>query len=203
LLAELFRGIMLGMTKTTSILASIIFPAALLFWGGIVVAATNIRVLTPDRDVTASSPEITTSIISRKLDKVDKSLVLARFFKKFKSPLIQNVDKFVEVAEKYDMDYRLLPAISCQESTCGKFLIPGSFNPFGWGIYGAHHIDFNSYDEAIETVGAGLFKSYISRGYDTVEEIAPIYTPPSWRHWMGSVNFFMKEMDKIQTEVVG
>jgi len=138
-----------------------------------------------------------------KLDKVDKSLVLAKFFKKFKSPLIGNVDKFIEVADKYNMDYRLLPAISCIESTCGKFLIPGSFNPFGWGIYGSQHIDFLSYDDAIETVGAGLFKSYISRGYDTVEKIAPIYTPPRWQHWMGSVNFFMNEMDKIQTEVIG
>ncbi len=128
---------------------------------------------------------------------VDRTLVLERFFEKYKSPLKEHADTFVEVADKYGMDYRLLPALSCQESSCGKKLIPGTYNPFGWGIYGNNYIAFDSYDEAIEVVGKGMRDNYIARGYDTPEKIEPIYTPPSKGHWMSGVNYFMREMNKI------
>lgn len=128
---------------------------------------------------------------------VDREAVLEKFFDKYSSPLKGHADTFVKVADKYGMDYRLLPAISCQESSCGKKLIPGTYNPFGWGIYGSHYIAFKDYDEAIETVGKGMKDNYISRGFDTPEKIEPIYTPPSHGHWMSGVNYFMKEMNKI------
>src|SRR5437868_3540066 len=54
--------------------------------------------------------------------------------------------------------------------------------------------------EAIETVGRGLNKNYFAKGYDTPEEIAPIYTPPAHDHWLKSVRFFMGVMTDIQTQ---
>lgn len=129
---------------------------------------------------------------------IDRELVLTRFFEKYNSPLLPFVKTFVEVADRYKIDFRLLPAISCIESSCGKRLIPGSYNPFGWGIYGDNVIRFASYDEAIEKVGEGLNKGYFSKGLNTPEKIAPVYTPPSHVHWLGKVKYFMNEMDTIQ-----
>jgi len=129
---------------------------------------------------------------------IDKEEVLEKFFDKYKSPLKPYAKDFVKVAEMYNMDYRLLPSISCIESSCGKRLIPGSNNPFGWGIYGNKVTTFNTYTEAIHTVGKGLNENYISKGYDTVEEIAPIYTTPAYLNWTKSVNFFSEQISDIE-----
>lgn len=128
---------------------------------------------------------------------VDRAGVLKNFFEKYNSPLKENANKFVEVADQYGLDYRFLPSISCVESGCAKALIENSYNPFGWGVYGTQYIAFKSYDEAIEIVGDGLYKNYISKGFDTLEEIAPIYTPPNPSNWKRGIRFFSDQMDLI------
>ncbi|NMB70436.1 glucosaminidase domain-containing protein [candidate division WWE3 bacterium] len=139
-------------------------------------------------------------VYSIEYNKVDKQQVLEEFFAKYNSPLKPYAKDFIKVAEKYDMDYRLLPSISCIESSCGKRLIPGSYNPFGWGIYGTKVTTFDSYSEAIEVVGKGLNDNYIKKGYDTVDKIAPIYTPPAHAHWANSVNYFSNQITAIETK---
>jgi hypothetical protein len=130
--------------------------------------------------------------------KVNRKQALEKFFEKYNSPLKSNAETFIEVADKYGIDYRLIPSISCMESTCGKFLIEGTYNPFGWGIYGSNVIYFNDYDHAIEEVGEGLNKGYFAKGYNTVEKIAPIYTPPNSVNWKNGVTFFMNEISKFE-----
>ena len=131
---------------------------------------------------------------------VDRVEVLEAFFAKFNSPLGASSQKFVEVADFYGIDYTILPAISCQESTCGKVLIDGTYNPFGWGIYGDQYIAFESYDEAIEKVGKGLNEGYFAKGYDTLPKIAPIYTPPSNGSWLRGVTWFTNQIGDIALE---
>lgn len=125
-------------------------------------------------------------------------VALEEFFDKYKSPLKDHADTFVETAEKYNIDYKLLPAISCMESTCGKFMPHESYNPFGWGITSKGTISFESFDEAIQAVGAGLNKGYFSKGFDTISEIAPIYTPPNSTHWASGVNYFIFKLQEIE-----
>jgi len=137
-------------------------------------------------------------LLAKELDraqKIAKIRAVEKFFDAYKSPLKPHSKTFVEVAEKYGLDYRLLPAISCMESSCGKKLIEGSYNPFGWGIYGSNAIYFINYDEAIETVGKGLKTSYLDKGFDTPQKIAPIYTPPNHRNWLSGVTFFMEKIE--------
>ncbi len=128
--------------------------------------------------------------------RVDRTASLRAFFKKYNSTLEPYSAHFVTTADKYGLDYRLLPAISCVESTCGKFYIPSSNNPFGWGIYGNKVTSFESMEAGIDTVGAGLAKNYVNKGYDTVEEIAPIYNPNTPIQWSGKINFFYKQIDE-------
>lgn len=184
------------MAKNAYIAISLAVPA--FFW--LVIATILINPVTvAESSYDKGGVEITTSVIG---EHINRHRILSEFFKKYKSPLVAHVDTFLAVADKYNIDYRLLPAISCTESTCGKFLIEGSYNPFGWGIYGKNAIYFKSYDEAIETVAAGLHKSYISRGLDTPEEIEHIYTPPSKGSWRRATRFFMNQMDVIAENVI-
>ena len=148
-----------------------------------------------DELVLANSKTMTFEIGAKK---IDRKKALTEFFELYNSPLKGNVDTFIEIADKYEIDYRLIPAISCMESTCGKFLIEGSYNPFGWGIYGDNAIYFKNYDEAITTVGEGLNKGYFAKGLDTVDKIAPVYTPPNSYNWKNGVNFFIKRISDFE-----
>lgn len=177
---------------------SLIFPALII----VVIAVKNnnnteeiTQVNTESLKTVEISPSETTIIA-----KDSKTAVLEKFFELYKSPLKDHAQTFVDTAEKYNIDYKLLPAISCIESTCGKFIIEGSYNPFGWGITSKGHIAFNSFEEAIQKVGAGLNKGYFSKGLDTVSEIAPIYTPPNSQHWENGVNFFIYKMNELEKQ---
>lgn len=73
------------------------------------------------------------------------------YFEKRDMPLAGHGLKFVNAADKYDIDWRLLAAIGVRESSGGKHLMNN--NPFGWG--GAK-IKFADFDEAIEIVSMNL-----------------------------------------------
>ena len=109
------------------------------------------------------------------------------------APLSEYAEKFVEVANKYNLDYRLLPAIATVESSGGKNNFR-KYNAWGWGSKG-----FTSFEEGIEVVGRGLKNNYIDKGRDTVEEIAPIYCPPNYKNWAKGVNQFMLEIENIKS----
>lgn len=186
--------LMRRLKRIFSTLIALSTPAVLIVSIAVVIGNVQIAAQTKRHFL----PYITASL---QVDKTNRHAVLEKFFKRYNSPLAENIDTFIEVADRYHIDYRLLPAISCIESSCGKKLIPGSYNPFGWGIYGKNAIYFKNFDHAIRTVAEGLSKNYFSKGYDTPEEIAPIYTPPAHGHWLRSVNFFIGQMSDIHDSI--
>jgi len=101
------------------------------------------------------------------------------FFAYHKSPLTPYAKTVVSAADKYDLDYRLLPAIAMQESTLCKKTPKNSFNCWGFGIYGKKVTRFSNYEEAIETVTKTLATKYKSAGLETPEEVMTKYTPSS------------------------
>lgn len=82
----------------------------------------------------------------------EKAEAIDSFFKSRSMPLQGTGMTFVLVAEKYGLDWRLLPAIGIRESSGGKAAC--SYNAFGWGSCKLHN--FHSYEEAIEAVGKNL-----------------------------------------------
>jgi hypothetical protein len=82
----------------------------------------------------------------QKADSIDS------YFKERSMPLEGKGMTFVLVAEKYGLDWRLLPAIGVRESSGGKAAC--KYNAFGWGSCKLHN--FHSYEEAIEAVGRNL-----------------------------------------------
>lgn len=81
-----------------------------------------------------------------------KAEAIDTYFKERSMPLEGTGMTFVLVAEKYGLDWRLLPAIGVRESSGGKAAC--GYNPFGWGSCKLHN--FGSYEEAIEALGKNL-----------------------------------------------
>lgn len=126
-----------------------------------------------------------------------RAKLLENFFKDYKSSLTSETDLFVKTADKYQLDFRLLPSIAMQESNGGRRVISNSYNPFGFGIYGSKVIKFSSWEEAIETVGRALRENYLDEGLHTPEQIMTKYTPPSLAKggaWAKGVRSFMEEL---------
>ncbi|MDQ5962609.1 MAG: hypothetical protein QG653_416 [Patescibacteria group bacterium] len=82
----------------------------------------------------------------------EKAKAIDTYFKERSMPLYGTGMTFVLVAEKYGLDWRLLPAIGVRESSGGKASC--GYNAFGWGSCKLHN--FHSYQEAIEAVGKNI-----------------------------------------------
>lgn len=126
-----------------------------------------------------------------------RAKIIESLFKKNNSPLLPYSEVFIQVADKYNLDWRLLPSIAMQESNGGKRVISNSYNPFGFGIYGSKVIRFDSWVEAIEKVGQALREEYLDKGLKNPEQIMTKYTPPSLEKggsWAKGVYSFMFEL---------
>jgi hypothetical protein len=101
--------------------------------------------------LTTSEPITKVEVSVNELRK-QKAEAIDSYFKERSMPLAGTGMTFVLVAEKYGLDYRLLPAIGVRESSGGKASC--GHNAFGWGSCKLHN--FNSYEDAIESLGKNL-----------------------------------------------
>lgn len=124
-----------------------------------------------------------------------KRLVVREFFQTYSSPLTDMSDAFVTISSQYELDPYLLPSISGVESTFGKFLMPNSYNPFGWG---GGYIYFESWEDGIDTVASGLRNNYLNRGAESIQDIGNIYSTGA--HWPNTVTHFMNQLETIEQE---
>lgn len=120
--------------------------------------------------------------------------MLRQFFAKYSSPLEPYAKNIVNAAEKYGLDFRLIPSIAMQESNLCKKIPKGSNNCWGFGIYGGKVTKFENYPQAIETVSKTLAHDYKKSGLDTPEEIMKRYTPSSNGSWARGVSHFMDQL---------
>lgn len=130
-------------------------------------------------------------------DKVDlRKARLEDFFKRYNSPLAKEAENFVNYADLYHIDWRMVPAISGVESTFGKRIPHGSYNAYGWAN-GEYY--FKSWEESIEVVSRTLREKYYNKGADDIAKIARRYAPPS-STWGRNVKFFMEKIDPTPVE---
>jgi hypothetical protein len=142
-----------------------------------------------DLNVAGASAQIKTKDSSSSVDY--RVVTLENYLESHNSPLAPYSAHFIKTADKYGLDWRLVPAIAGVESTFGKRIPYNSYNAYGWAN-GAYH--FDSWDESIDVVSKTLREKYIDRGATTVNAISRIYAPPS-STWAGKVKFFMKKID--------
>lgn len=107
------------------------------------------------------------------------------------SPLTPYAADFVQQADLYNIDWKLLVAISGVESTFGK-AVPCT-NAWGFGIYGDQTLCFNTYDDAIRTISKALRTQYMNQwGATDVYSIGHLYAASPT--WADRVTYFMNQI---------
>jgi hypothetical protein len=142
----------------------------------------------------SNSAEINTEEVDGDLDM--RSVYLKTFLSEHNSPLADYSDEFIQLADEYNLDWRLVPAISGVESTFGKNLPKGTYNAYGWanGRYA-----FDSWEDSIEIVSQTLREKYYDNGAEDINHIARRYAPPSTT-WSWKVKYFMNKIDPVPVE---
>jgi hypothetical protein len=121
--------------------------------------------------------------------------IVRQFLAKYKSPLEPHAEYIVDMADKHGLDFRLLPAIAMQETNLCKKAKEGSYNCWGWGVYGGKYTFFESYPAAIETISRTLAHKYRNKyGLVTPDEIQQLYNPSNTSNWAYAVNHFMEKL---------
>jgi hypothetical protein len=140
------------------------------------------------------SAKIATAIVVQKTD--NRSKILKGFLEERNSPLADYADVFVENADKYNLDWKFVAAISGTESSFGLAYPQGTYNGWGWGIYGNNMHYFNSWEDAIETISKGLREQYMDKwGAKDVYGIGKFYA--SSPAWAGHTVYFMNKIDEF------
>jgi hypothetical protein len=119
--------------------------------------------------------------------------ILTSFFKQYDSPLTPYAADFVKAADRYNLDWRLVAAISGVESTFGKQIPVNSYNAWGWGVYGDNVIRFNSWTDGINTVSQGLRERYMDQwGGQDIYQIGAMYAASP--AWAGHVELYLNRI---------
>lgn len=144
--------------------------------------------------VGALEPELQVRTIEAK--PVDPRVAaLKEYLAEHNSPLEANAHDFVEAADYYQMDWKLVAAISGVESTFGKRIpYPTSYNGWGWGVYGTQSLGFKSWKDGIYTVSGGLKQNYIDQGLTDPYSMNRKYA--SSKTWGSKVSYFLTDIDE-------
>lgn len=126
-----------------------------------------------------------------------RAQIIANFLQKYNSPL-KPYDHYgtllVEIADRYSLDFRFLPAVMMEESNLCKNIPEGTYNCLGFGIHSRGTLGFENYEAGFERAARELRANYVEQGRIQVSQIAKKYTA-SVDKWTNSVNQWMTEME--------
>ena len=192
--------------KITFALIVSIFPAATLgvvFLCGFFLTSSGKAALSGEQikrrvyTFFAAQPPVLGAVSERMVSSEAKSEIINQYFEIQGAPLAGYGSFFVEIANKYNLPWTLLPAIAMQESNGGKKIPESTFNAWGWGITASDTLGFDSWEHGIETVARGLRNDYLNRGLTTPQEIMTRYCPLSLEKggaWAKGVEYFQLEL---------
>lgn len=127
-------------------------------------------------------------------------------FEQYNCPLTGMGSVFVEEADKNNIPYWVVAAISFQESSCGK-QIPyvddrPSYNAWGWAVYGDMVREFDSWEDGIRVVSKYMNERFFSQGVTDLCVIMKTYTPPSQGSWCKGVDYFKDVIDEYKSPIL-
>ena len=129
-----------------------------------------------------------------------RGLLVRAFMLKHQSPMTDYADMIVAEADRYGIDFRLVPAIAMCESNLGK-RVPSqdSYNPFGIAVYTGQKSGkkFNGWLSSIQWVTKYIKEHYYDRGYIDLKDIGAIWAPPSVNTGYSWTNCVQSFMDSI------
>ncbi len=110
------------------------------------------------------------------------------------SPETGTAVRLVALGRDYNIDPRLVVAISGAETTFGAHLC-ASFNAWNWFHHGnCPSSPFSAFEEGAEHVTRFLRLSYVNRGYDSIPLIRMKYCAAGCDNWTPLVTTFFNEM---------
>jgi len=112
---------------------------------------------------------------------------LEAFFKAYDCPAPLHVDEYLRAADWYSLDYRLLPAISLVESTCGAF--ERMNNRWGWD---SAQTGFPSVPAGIEFISAQLAENPRYKGKSLQEKL---FTYNPYPQYVRQVQRLMRQIE--------
>lgn len=115
-------------------------------------------------------------IVDTRAEKIDA------YFAQWDLPLAGHGKGMIAAADKYGIDWRLLPALAMLETTGGKNLCGNGTNLNAFG-YGSCKIHFSTFEQSFEAVaktisGNGEKTSHLYKD-KSVEGILEVYNPPN------------------------
>ena len=125
-----------------------------------------------------------------------RPVIIAKFLERNNSPM-KPYDyygrRLVEIADVYNLDFRLLPAIAMLESNlCKNTHSDAPHNCLGFGIHSEGTLDFESYEAGFERAAKELRTYYVNDGLITTEMVGERYaSSPTWAE---RVDQFMAEL---------
>ena len=97
-----------------------------------------------------------------------------------KYELKEYAGEFLQAEEEYGINACFIAAVAAHESGWGQSdLAKNKNNLFGWKGRNGYK-EFESPERCIDFVAWKLSKKYISKGLDTIDEIAPVYCNVEW-----------------------
>ncbi|KKT45393.1 MAG: hypothetical protein UW82_C0026G0014 [candidate division WWE3 bacterium GW2011_GWC2_44_9] len=139
-------------------------------------------------------------------DKTDpRVLKIEKIFDKFHCPLAGYGNVIVAKADEHQIPYWVVPAVSFQESSCGKRTpkpagIDESYNAWGYGVWGGNVKTFANWEAGITAVTKYFSTNFFAEGVTDFCEMMKTYTPPSKGSWCEGVNYFANMIDNFETE---
>jgi hypothetical protein len=112
----------------------------------------------------------------------NRAEVLKKFLEQYDADLASNAQTFVDEADKNNIDWKLVPAISGVESTFGQAIPYHCNNAWGYNIYGDHTRCFATYKDAITVISHDLRHLYMDQwGATDIYSIGHRYAAsPTW-----------------------
>ncbi len=115
---------------------------------------------------------------------------LSAFFDKYRCPERGHALEYIRAADRNHLDYRLLPAISFVESTCG--MAQRSNNHWGWN---SANTGFESFESGLRFVAAYVATGVPYRGKDLDQKLRTYNPDPAYAP---AVRKVMREIAEVK-----
>jgi hypothetical protein len=112
---------------------------------------------------------------------------LEAFFKAYNCPAPLHVDEYLHAADIYQIDYRMLPAISLLETTCGSY--ERQNNRWGWD---SAQSGFSSVAAGIHYIASQLAENPYYKG-KSLEQKLWMYNPD--RQYVAQIRRLMRQIE--------
>lgn len=143
--------------------------------------AFALQVEAPANGMSFGNVDVIEALQPKKLTDDIRAEKIRLYYARYDLPLQDYAEHFVEAADTYGIDWRLVAAIGFIESTGGKHACKTArFSAFGWG---SCKINFDSYEHSIDVISMNLggHNPKTAKHYEgkTTRQILEAYNPPS------------------------